>query len=77
MKYKEMLKRIDDNDSDGASINEKSDQVRVVEEADEDPCDVLTVESGKGKYADVWLLNSGCIYHMLFKKGVVQFLQAL
>ena len=55
----------------GASISEKSDQAGVVEKADEDSCDVLTAESGKGKYSDTWLLDSGC------KKGVVQYLQAL
>ena len=51
MKYKEMQKRKGDKDSDRAS-SENSDQAGVVEEADEDSCDVLTVESGKGKYSD-------------------------
>ena len=44
MKYKKMLKRKGNKDSDGASTSEKSDQVRVVEEADENSCDVLTAE---------------------------------
>ena len=52
MKYKEMLKRKGDKNSDGVSISEKSDQAGVVEEADEDSCDVLKAESGKGKYSD-------------------------
>ena len=47
MKYKEMLKRKGDKNSRG-----KSDQSEVVEEADEDSCDVLTAESEKGKYLD-------------------------
>ena len=68
MKYKEMLKRKGGKDSDGASFNEKSDQVGVVEEADEYSCDVLTAESGKDKYSDAWLLESGCTYHMCPKR---------
>jgi len=64
MKYKEMLKRKGDKDSDGVSTSEKSDQPGIVEEADEDSCDVLTAESGKSKYSDAWLLDSGCTYHM-------------
>jgi len=52
MKYNEMLKKKSGKDSDGVSISEKSDQAGIVEEADEDSCDVLIVESGKGKYSD-------------------------
>jgi len=52
MKYKEMLKRKGNKDSDKTSTSEKSDQAGVVEEADEDSCDVLTAESGKGKYSN-------------------------
>ena len=52
MKYKKMLKRKGGKDSDGASTSGKSDQARVVEEADEDSCDILTAESGKDKYSD-------------------------
>jgi len=51
MKYKELLKRKGGKNSNGASTSGKSDQVGVVEEADEDSCDVLTAESGKGKYS--------------------------
>ena len=68
MKYKEMLKRKGDKDSDGASISRKSDQVGIIKEADEDSCDVLTAESGKVKYSNAWLLNSGCTYHMYPKR---------
>jgi len=68
MKYKKMLKRKSDKNSDEASTSEKSDQARVVEEADEDSCDVLTAESGKNKYSDAWLLDSGCTYHMCPKR---------
>jgi len=64
-------------DSDGASTSVKSDRAGVVEEAYEDSCDVLTAESGKCKYSDAWLLDSGCTYHMCPKKEVVQYLQAL
>ena len=76
MKYKEILKRKDDKDSEMASTSGKSYQAGVVEEADEDSCNVLTAESGKDKYSDAWLLDSGCIYHMP-KKGIIQCLQAL
>ena len=64
MKYNEIQKRKNDKDSDGASTNGKSDQAGVVEEANEDSCDVLTAESGKDKYSDTWLLDSGCTYHI-------------
>jgi len=53
MKYKKMLKRKGNKDSDGASTSGKSYQSGVIEEADEDSCDVLTIESGKGKYSNV------------------------
>ena len=43
MKYKEMLKKKGGKDSDGASG--KVAQVRVVKQADEDSCDVLTAQS--------------------------------
>ena len=63
-----MLKRKGDKDSDGASTSRKSNQVGVIEEVDEDLCDVLTAESGKGKYSEAWLLDSGCTYHMCLKR---------
>ena len=59
LKYKEMLQRKGGKDSDGVSISEKSDQAGVVKEVDENSCDVLTAESGKGRYSDAWLLDSG------------------
>ena len=68
MKYKEMLKRKGDRDSDKASTSEKSDQARVVEEGDGDSCDVLKAESEKSKYSDTWLLDSGCTYHVCPKR---------
>jgi len=52
IKHKEMLKRKDGKNSDEASTSEKSCQVRVVKEANEDSCDVFTTELGKGKYSD-------------------------
>jgi len=52
MKYKEMLKKKSNKYSDRANTNEKSEQVGVVEEVYENPCDVLTAQSGKGKYVD-------------------------
>ena len=52
MKYKEMQKRKGGKDSDRTTTSGKSNQVGVVEEADEDSCDVLTAESRKGKYSD-------------------------
>ena len=67
-KYKELLKKKDGKDSAGASTSEKSDQAGVVEEADENSCDVLTVESGKDKYSDTWLFDSGCTYYMCPKR---------
>ena len=63
-----MLKRKSDKNSDEASTSEKSGQVRVFKEADEDSCDVFTTELGKGKYSDVWLLDLGCTYHMCSKR---------
>ena len=39
MKYKEMLKRKNSKDSDGASTSGKLDQSGVVKKADEDPCE--------------------------------------
>ena len=54
MKYKEMLEGKGGKDSDEASTSGKSDKVEVVEQIDEDPCDVLTVEPEKGKYSDTW-----------------------
>ena len=63
-----MLKRKGGKDSNGASISKKSDQTGVVEEADEDSCDVLMAEPGKDKYSDAWLLDSGCTYYMCPKR---------
>jgi len=68
MKYKEMPKRKGNKVSDGTSISEKLNQVRVVEQVDENPCDVLKVESGKCRYSEAWLLDSGGTYHMCPKK---------
>jgi len=68
MKYKEMLKKKGSKNSDRASTSRKTEQVRVVEQADENPHDVLTSQSGKDKYSDAWLLDSGCTYHMYPKK---------
>jgi len=59
MKYKEMLKKKSNKDSDGASTSGMSDQAGAVEQADKDPCDILTAKSEKGKYSDTWLLDSG------------------
>ena len=47
MKYKEILKRKGGKDSE-ASTRKKSDQAGVVEEVDDDACNVLMVKSGKG-----------------------------
>ena len=47
LKYKEILKKKDDNDTDGDSISEKSEQTDIVEEADDNPCDVLTYQEEK------------------------------
>ena len=77
MKYKEMLKRKGDKDSDGASTSGKLDQAVIVEEADEGSCDVLTAELGKGKYSNAWLFDSGCTYHMCPKKEWFSTLQVL
>ena len=66
MKYKEILKKKGCKDSDKASG--KADQTEILEQADEDPCDVLTAQSGKGKYAVAWLLDSERTYHICPKK---------
>ena len=52
MKYKEMLKKKDAKDSDRARTSGMPNQAGVVEQADENSCDVLTVQSGKSKYSD-------------------------
>jgi len=41
-----------------------SDQAGVIEQADENPCNILTAQSRKRKYSDAWLLDSGYIYYM-------------
>ena len=58
MKYRDIVKRKGEKDCYGSSTSGKSDQARVVKEADKDSCDVLTVESGKDKYSDAWLLDA-------------------
>ena len=62
-----MLKKKDGKNSDGAS--EKSDKARVVKEAYENSCDVLTAKSEKEKYSDVWLLDLGCTTTCTQKKS--------
>jgi len=59
MKYKEILKTKGRKNSDRVSTNGKSDQAGDVKEANKNSCDILTAESEKGKYSDVWLLDSG------------------
>jgi len=63
-----MLNKKGGKNSDGASTSGKSEQPGVVEEAYENPCDILTPQSGKEKYSDAWLLNSGCTYYMCVKR---------
>jgi len=68
-----MLKKKDDNDTDWASTSEKSEQTSAIEEANENPCNVLTAQSKKEKHFDAWLLDSGCTDHMCPKgNGSVQ-----
>jgi len=67
LENKEMLKKKGGLGDDGASTSEKQlTQAGIVEEAVEEPCDVLSVNSGRGKgrLSDVSLLDSGCTYHM-------------
>jgi len=68
MKYKKMLKKKGDKDSDGASTSGKSDQAVVIENAEENACHILTAQLGKKKYSDAWLLDSGRTYHMYPKR---------
>jgi len=63
-----MLKKKGGKKSDRVSTNKKSDQTGIVEETDEDSCDVLTAESKKGKYSNAWLFDSGCTYHICLKR---------
>jgi len=49
-----MLKKKGSKYFDGASTSEKSYQTEIVEQADENPCDVLAVQSGKCRYSDAW-----------------------
>ena len=67
-KFKEILKKKDDKDTDETSTSETSEQVDVVEEAYENPCDVLIAQSEKRKYSDAWLLGLRCTYHMYLKR---------
>ena len=70
-KHKGMLKKKGGLGADGASTNEKqTNQADGAEEAVEEPCDVLLVNSGRGKgrFLDAWLLDSGCTYHMCPRK---------
>ena len=68
MKSKKMLMKKDDKDSDGTSTSGKPDHTGVIEQADGNPCDVLTAQLGEGKYSDAWLLDSECTYHMCPKR---------
>ena len=54
IKYKEILKKNGDNDSDRASSNGMSNQAGVDEEAYENPCNVLTAELRKVKESQVY-----------------------
>ena len=63
-----MLKKKSSKDTDGTNTSGKSEQTDVVEQADENPCDILTVQSGKRKYLDAWLLDSGCKYIICAQK---------
>ena len=51
-------------DADGASTSEKSEQVGVIEEADDNPCDYPDSSIRKRKVLDAYLLDSGSTYHM-------------
>jgi len=42
-----------------ASTSEKSEQAGVIEGADDNPCDILTAQSGKGKYSMLIYLTRG------------------
>ena len=68
MKYKEMLKIKGSKNSDEASTSRKSDQAGLSKQHMRIYDDVLTAESGKGKYSDAWLLDSGCTYHICPKR---------
>ena len=66
-----MLKKKGGPGADEASTSGKqSNQDSVAEETVEEPCDVLSVnlDRGKGRFSNVWLLDSGCIYHIYPKK---------
>ena len=52
MKYKEIPKKKDSKNSHRPSTSEKSEQAGVVEEADENPYNILIAQSGKEKYSD-------------------------
>ena len=52
MKHKKILKKKDGKNSDGTSTSGKPEQASIVEESDENLCDVLTAQSGKKKYSD-------------------------
>jgi len=63
-----MLKKKGGKNSDGTNISKKSEQASIVEKAEENPCDVLTSQTGKRKYSDAWLLDSQYTSHMCLKR---------
>jgi len=71
-----MLKRKGGKNSDRVITGGKSDQIRIVEEAYEDSCDVLTADSGNANTQMLGYLTRLYISHMP-KKRVVQYLQVL
>ena len=65
-----MLKKKGGSGADGASTSGKqTNQAGIAEEAIE-PCDVLSVNPGRGKgrFSDAWLFDSECTYHMCPRK---------
>jgi len=66
-----MLKKRGGSGSDGASTSRKqTSQAGIDEKAIEEPCDVLSMNPGRGKwrFSDAWLLDSGCTYYMCPRK---------
>jgi len=61
-----MLKKKGGKGYDGAS--EKADQARIVEQANENQWNVLIAQLEKGKYSDIWFLDSGCTRHVCPKR---------
>src|SRR3954462_14313840 len=62
--YRDEVSKLTGRGSNRGKTSEKSEAGGV----EEDLCEVLMAQSGRKKFADVWLLDSVCTYHVCPKK---------